>query len=91
MLGLLSPDRGEVRYNGRLVGQQDRPQWGYMPQEGGLHARMPAGGQVAHLGRLHGLSRRDATSKAHSLLAELGLEDRRLLVTGTGHRSPVNR
>lgn len=35
-----------------------------------------AGVQVTHFGRLHGLSRRDATSKAHALLAELGLEDR---------------
>jgi ABC-2 type transport system ATP-binding protein len=37
---------------------------------------MPAGDQVTHFGRLHGLSRRDAKSKAHALLAELGLEDR---------------
>jgi len=76
MLGVLIPDRGEVRYDGRLVGQQDRPQWGYMPQERGLYPGMPAGGQVVHFGRLHGLSHRDATSKAHAQLAELGLEDR---------------
>jgi len=37
---------------------------------------MPAGGQVAHFGRLRGLSRRDASSRAHALLGELGLEDR---------------
>jgi len=76
MLGVLSPDRGQVRYNGRPVGEQDRRQWGYMPQERGLYPGMPAGDQVTHFGRLHGLSRRDATSKAHALLAELGLEDR---------------
>jgi len=76
MLGVLSPDRGQVRYNGRPVGEQDRRQWGYMPQERGLYPGMPAGEQVTHFGRLHGLSRRDATSKAHALLAELGLEDR---------------
>jgi ABC-2 type transport system ATP-binding protein len=76
MLGVLSPDRGQVRYNGRPVGEQDRRQWGYMPQDRGLYPGMPAGDQVTHFGRLHGLSRRDATSKAHALLAELGLEDR---------------
>jgi len=37
---------------------------------------MSAGDQVVHFGRLHGLSRRDATSRAHALLEELGLEDR---------------
>jgi ABC-2 type transport system ATP-binding protein len=76
ILGVLSPDRGQVRYNGRPVGEQDRRQWGYMPQERGLYPGMPAGDQATHFGRLHGLSRRDATSKAHALLAELGLEDR---------------
>jgi ABC-2 type transport system ATP-binding protein len=76
MLGVLSPDRGEVRYDGRRVREADRRHWGYMPQERGLYPGMPAGGQVAYFGRLHGLSRRDATSRAHDLLAELGLEDR---------------
>jgi ABC-2 type transport system ATP-binding protein len=76
MLGVLSPDRGEVRYDGRRVGEEDRRQWGYMPQERGLYPGMPAGDQVAHFGRLHGMSRRDATSRAHDLLGELGLEDR---------------
>jgi ABC-2 type transport system ATP-binding protein len=76
LLGVLSPDRGEVRYDGRRVGEQDRRQWGYMPQERGLYPGMPAGEQVAHFGRLHGLSRHDATARARDLLAELGLEER---------------
>jgi ABC-2 type transport system ATP-binding protein len=76
MLGVLSPDRGEVHYNGRPVGEQDRRRWGYMPQERGLYPGMPTGDQVAHFGRLHGLSRRDALSRARALLTELGLEDR---------------
>jgi len=76
MLGVVSADRGEVRYEGRPVGDQDRRQWGYMPQERGLYPGMPAGDQVTHFGRLHGLSRREATSRAHTLLEELGLGDR---------------
>ena len=76
MLGVLSPDRGEVQYDGRPVGEQDRRTWGYMPQERGLYPGMPAGDQVAHFGRLHGLSRGDAVSRARVLLTELGLDDR---------------
>jgi ABC-2 type transport system ATP-binding protein len=76
MLGVLSPDRGEVLYDGRPVGEQDRRHWGYMPQERGLYPGMPVGDQVAHFGRLHGLSRRDAIGRAHALLGELDLEDR---------------
>jgi ABC-2 type transport system ATP-binding protein len=76
MLGVLSQDRGEVRYDGRTVGAQDRRRWGYMPQERGLYPGMSAGDQVVHFGRLHGLSRRDAAIRAHALLEELGLDDR---------------
>ncbi|HEY8821313.1 MAG TPA: ATP-binding cassette domain-containing protein [Dermatophilaceae bacterium] len=76
MLGVLSPDRGTVRYDGSPVGEEDRRRWGYMPQERGLYPGMPAGAQVVHFGRLHGLSRDDATSRARLLLEELGLEER---------------
>ena len=76
MLGVLSPDRGTVRYDGSPVGEEDRRRWGYMPQERGLDPGMPAGAQVVHFGRLHGLSRDDATSRARLLLEELGLEER---------------
>jgi ABC-2 type transport system ATP-binding protein len=76
MLGVLSPDRGEVRYDGRPVGQEDHRHWGYVPQERGLYPGMSAGNQVVHFGRLHGLSRRDAAHRARVLLAKLDLEDR---------------
>ncbi|MEO5652904.1 MAG: ATP-binding cassette domain-containing protein [Marmoricola sp.] len=76
MLGVLDQDGGEVRQDGRSVVAEDRRRWGYMPQERGLYAGMSAGDQVIHFGRLHGLSRRDATTRAHALLEELGLEDR---------------
>ncbi|PVU82700.1 ABC transporter ATP-binding protein [Cellulomonas sp. WB94] len=76
LLGVLSPDHGQVRYDGRPVVEEDRRRWGYMPQERGLYPGMPAGDQVVHFGRLHGLSKRDATTRAHALLAELDLDDR---------------
>ena len=76
MLGVVSPDRGAVSYDGRPVDEEDRRHWGYMPQERGLYPGMPVGDQVVHFGRLHGLSRRDATGRAHALLAELDLEER---------------
>lgn len=76
MLGVLTPDSGVVRYDGHVVGPQDLQRWGYMPQERGLYAAMPVGNQVVHFGRLHGLSRPDATRRAHALLDELGIGDR---------------
>jgi ABC-2 type transport system ATP-binding protein len=76
MLGVLDPTRGEVLCDGRPVGEEDRRRWGYMPQERGLYPGMPVGDQVVHFGRLHGLSRHDATTRAHALLEELELADR---------------
>jgi len=76
MLAVVAPDRGEVHFDGRPATEEDRRRWGYMPQERGLYPGMPAGDQVVYFGRLHGLSRQDATTRAHSLLEELGLGDR---------------
>jgi ABC-2 type transport system ATP-binding protein len=76
LLGVLPPDRGEVRYDGRRVGAAERRRWGYMPQERGLYPAMPAGEQVVHFGRLHGMTKPDATARARALLGELGLVDR---------------
>jgi ABC-2 type transport system ATP-binding protein len=76
LLGVLTPDRGSIRNEGRAVSTDDRRGWGYMPQERGLYAGMPAGEQVVHFARLHGLDRADATARARTLLDELGLGDR---------------
>ena len=75
MLGVLRPVRGEV-LDGRPVDEEDRRRWGYMPQERGLYPGMPVGDVVVHFGRLHGLSRHEATTRARALLEELELADR---------------
>lgn len=76
VLGVLTPDAGQIRLDGREVTARDRERWGYMPQERGLYAGMPVGEQVIYFGRLHGLSRADAARKARALLEELDLADR---------------
>ncbi len=76
MLGVLSPQRGQVLYAGRPVGREQRRHWGYMPQERGLYPGMTAGDQVVFFARLHGLSRRDAEQRARTLLDQLGLAER---------------
>ena len=53
ILGILQPQRGEVRYDGRPVADEVRRHWGYMPQERGLYPGMRAGDQVVYFGRLH--------------------------------------
>ncbi len=76
LLGVLIPDGGQVRCDSRPVNYEDRRRWGYMPQERGLYPAMRVGDQIIYFGRLHGLSRSDATDSARLLLDELGLADR---------------
>ncbi|WP_406829999.1 ATP-binding cassette domain-containing protein [Pedococcus sp. KACC 23699] len=77
LLGVLTADGGEVWLDGRrLEDVHDRHAWGYMPQERGLYPAMTAGAQLVHFGRLHGLSRQQATLRARDLLGELELADR---------------
>ncbi len=76
MLGVIEPDAGQVLQDGEPVTFEHRQRWGYMPQERGLYPAMPAGQQLVYMARLHGLSPRDAESRARALLDELGLGDR---------------
>ena len=54
IFGLVEPDSGEVRWDGRPVRLQDRLRFGYMPEERGLYPRMPVDQQLAYFGRLYG-------------------------------------
>lgn len=76
MFGVIDPDAGQTRWQGRPVTSADRRRWGYMPQERGLYPAMPAGDQLVYLARLHGMDRAEATRSARELLEELGLADR---------------
>ena len=76
LLGVLTPDLGSISNDRRPVTTDDRRGWGYMPQERGLYPGMPAGEQVVHFARLHGLRRDEAHDRARVLLDELGIGDR---------------
>lgn len=76
VFGLLSPDQGEVRWNGRLIDGEMRRKFGYMPEQRGLYPRMRVREQLVYFGRLHGMSRDDAGEAAERWLTDLGLADR---------------
>ena len=76
ILGLVRPDTGEVRWQGRVVTDQDRLRFGYMPEERGLYPKMRVREQLVHFGRLSGLSAGAAGEATDSWLAVLGLAER---------------
>ena len=75
-LGVLEPDAGEVRWNGRLLDAEARRRFGYMPEERGLYPKMKVLEQLVYLARLHGLSRPDASRRAAETIEVLGVTER---------------
>jgi ABC-2 type transport system ATP-binding protein len=76
VFGLVTPDRGEVRWAGAPVDQAVRLRFGYMPEERGLYSQMGVRAQLEYLARLSGLDRGTARAGVESWLGRLGLADR---------------
>jgi ABC-2 type transport system ATP-binding protein len=75
VLGVLTPDGGEVRWDGRPIGPDARRRIGYMPEERGLYPRMRVADQLTYLARLHGLpagAARDAMTRWTDTLGVAG-------------------
>jgi len=75
VLGVLEPDAGAVRWNGRPVDAAARARFGYMPEERGLYPKMRVADQLVHMARLHGISAAGARAAATEWLERLGLAD----------------
>jgi ABC-2 type transport system ATP-binding protein len=80
LLGLLSPDAGALQVLGHDP-QRDpllvRELVGYMPEHDCLAPDMTGIGFVAHMGRVSGLPKETAISRAHDVLEFVGLEEQR--------------
>jgi len=76
IFGLIDLDAGDIRWNGAPVGADQRRRFGYMPEERGLYPGMRIGEQLVYIGRLHGMSTRDALRASHDWLERLGLAER---------------
>lgn len=76
IFGLVELDAGTVRWDGTPVGGPQRRRFGYMPEERGLYPGMLVGEQLEYLGRLHGMSARDAATATRTWLERLEIADR---------------
>jgi ABC-2 type transport system ATP-binding protein len=77
VLGVLSADAGEVRWQGDPIDADVRRRIGYMPEERGLYPKMKVGEQLRYLARLHGLSEAEATAAVDLWTERLGVAARR--------------
>ena len=76
IFGLATPDSGTVIWNGDPVDAAVRRRFGYMPEERGLYPRMRVREQLVFLGRLSGLTPKEAARATDLWLDTLGLTDR---------------
>ena len=76
IFGLATPDRGETRWQGRVIDQPARLRFGYMPEQRGLYPRMRVGEQLSYFAQHHGLTGRDAGRASSRWLERLGIDDR---------------
>jgi ABC-2 type transport system ATP-binding protein len=76
VLGVLTPDAGEVRWEGRPVDGGLRARFGYMPEERGLYPKMRIREQLEYFARLHGASEPDARRAAGHWMEQVGVAHR---------------
>ncbi|OUZ12802.1 ABC transporter ATP-binding protein [Aeromicrobium sp. PE09-221] len=76
ILGVLTADDGEVRWDGQPVDAAVRRRIGYMPEERGLYPKMKVGDQLTYLARLYGLSGADAKEAMARWTERLGVAER---------------
>jgi len=76
IFGLVVPESGEAFWDGAPIDTTVRLGFGYMPEERGLYPRMAVLDQIVYFGRLHGMTRPDATTDSSVLLDEFDLGDR---------------
>jgi len=81
VMEITRPDQGTIRFQG--AGSIDRTRVGYLPEERGLFADMPALDTLAYLGELRGMSGADARRAARQWLERFELGDRMKSKVGT--------
>ena len=76
VFGLVTPDSGEVIWNGAPIDRATQLRFGYMPEERGLYPKMVVGDQIAYFARLSGMDRKDAAAAGVEWLERFGLAGR---------------
>ena len=76
VFGLVQLDAGEVSWNSRPIGPEQRLRFGYMPEQRGLYPRMKVGEQLIYFAELHGMSHAEAAASTSRWLTTLGLSER---------------
>ena len=75
ILGLIMPDRGEIRYYGKPYSTEQLRMMGYLPEERGLYPKLKVSDQLIYLGQLRGMSRAEADRSLREWLRKFQVEE----------------
>ncbi|MDP4098567.1 ABC transporter ATP-binding protein [Paenibacillus sp. P96] len=75
VLGLIYPDGGRILYNGKPYSAELQHSMGYLPEERGLYPKVKVSEQIIYLGRLHGMSAKDADQSLRYWLDRFGVPE----------------
>jgi len=75
ILGILVPDAGTIRWDGKAIDEAMRRRFGYLPEERGLYGKMKVRDQMVYFGRLHGMRDPDVGKRAEEWMERLGVAE----------------
>ncbi|MEM9951467.1 MAG: ATP-binding cassette domain-containing protein [Chloroflexota bacterium] len=75
ILDIIKPDSGNIRIMGAPMSDATKNRIGYLPEERGLYKTVKVLDMMIYLGRLKGLDKASAKSRAMTLLEQLDLAD----------------
>ncbi|QHW31198.1 ABC transporter ATP-binding protein [Paenibacillus rhizovicinus] len=75
VLGLIYPDSGQIRYEGKVYSKEQLRSLGYLPEERGLYPKVKVGDQILYLAQLRGMSRKDADRNLKRWLERFGVPE----------------
>ena len=75
IMNILTPDSGEVLFDGRPVAERDKNRIGYLPEERGLYRRQTVTEVLTYLAELKGVPSSQSAVKIRSWLARFDLAD----------------
>ncbi len=72
---ILTPDKGRVTLDGRVVGPWSQEQMGYLPEERGLYKKVKINDQLRYLAALKGIRARESAPRIAYWVKRLGLQE----------------
>lgn len=72
---IITPEKGFVLFNGKVMKDEQLEQIGYLPEERGLYPTMTVEDHAVFLGQLRGLSKKEAQKSLNYWLEKFGCED----------------